>query len=641
MVMLAVRGHGVKPANEAVAFPVDFDAQAAYDGQTASARVRATRPEGVVLDARTDVDLPLDPLLSGDAYGSSRWQASGSAKLFDFPLAAVSSLIGSKVEGLASGNLRWNGINREPDIQGQVDVKDLKIDRATFPHAVGVVKIAKGGVVASACLDQQAGGGSATATARVKWASPVWPELDAKAPLDVYFSARDLRAAALYPVLFRGIFTYFDGRLNGTLHYHQDASKAEMQQTVDGSFDLRDGVFQIPEMGQEFRNASAMISITRRGQVDVTNVSANGTSGRLSASGKMTLKGLTFVSGEGDVRIAQGEKVPLTLEGVSLGEAWGALLLHAKMADEHTVKLDVDVPSFHTELQPSSARDVQRLDDHPDIHVGVREGGGDLVPVMLGVPKTHRSDDALAWRVTFFLGQDVRVMRGRDFQIALGGEPVVELTDQARVSGQIDLKGGKVEVFGKEFTIDHGVAKFDGEEAGDPSVNVIARWEAPDGTRVFVNYVGRLHSGVPTLRSEPPRANSEILSMLLFGGSADDLAQASQQGLQQAKNTDTGEWVLGGAAVTTNVNRVLKSVTPLDITTRVTSDSQSPTPEVAVRLTPKLTAEISYRTRTPAPFESQDRTLVTLDWAFRRNWSVVTTVGQQTTVLDLIWKYRY
>jgi autotransporter translocation and assembly factor TamB len=146
--------------------------------------------------------------------------------------------------------------------------------------------------------------------------------------------------------------------------------------------------------------------------------------------------------------------------------------------------------------------------------------------------------------------------------------------------------------------------------------------------------VGPLRTGALTLRSEPARSQNDILAILLFGGSAADTAQ-------QAKSNETGEWVVGGAAVTTGVNRVLSSVTPLDITTRVTSDSQSPTPEVAIQLSPKLTAEISYRTRTPTPLENQDRTLITLDWRFRRNWSIATTVGQQSTVLDLIWRYRY
>jgi translocation and assembly module TamB len=630
---VAVRGHAMRPASQALAFPVDVDLQAAYDGHKGSARLRAMRPEGVVLDARTNVDASLDALLDADPKARASWQASGSATLSNFPLASVAALGGSQVVGLASGTLRWDRINRDPDIQAQLDFKDLKLDRAVFPHAVVVLRIAKGGVVASANLEQVSGGGSATASARVQWTSPFVPDLDTREPLDVYFAAHDLRAAALYPLLFRGIFTYFDGRLNGTLHFHQEPAAKEVAQTFDGAFDLQEGVFQVPEVGQEFRNATAKITMTNRGEVEVTNVSANGTSGRMTAFGKMTMKGLSFVSGEGEVRIAKNEAVPLTLEGVSLGEAWGTLFLHAKMRDEHTVGLDVDLPIFHTDLPESSGRDIQALGDHPDVQVGVRTPSEAFSTVLLGPPQARRSDDTLRWRVTLFLGQDVGVRRGRNLELVLGGAPVIELTDEVRVSGQIEMRGGNVEVFGKRFDIEHGVARFEGDEPSNPYVSVIARWEGPDGTRIFANFVGPLRTGALTLRSEPARSQSEILAILLFGGSTDTV--------QQAKSNENGEWVVGGAAVTTGLNRVLSSVTPLDITTRVTSDSQSPTPEVAIQLSPKLTAEISYRTRTPTPLENQDRTLITLDWRFRRNWSIATTVGQQSTVLDLIWRYRY
>ena len=79
--------------------------------------------------------------------------------------------------------------------------------------------------------------------------------------------------------------------------------------------------------------------------------------------------------------------MPLTLEGVPLGEAWGTLFLHAKRPDERTIKLDVDVPVLHTSLPDSSARDVQGLDDHPDVNVGVRARDGNLSPVPLGAPR--------------------------------------------------------------------------------------------------------------------------------------------------------------------------------------------------------------------------------------------------------------
>src|SRR5258708_3489347 len=291
-IAFAVRGKGIRPATTGVAFPVDVDAQAAYDGKKVAARVRAMRPEGVVLDARADVDVPLQPVL--DTGSGLHWEASGSAQLANFPLSSLSSVVGSEMAGLASGTMRFSGVNRDPDVQADIDVKDVKVDRAEFRRALGVLRIAKGGLVASASAESATGTGSATATARLKGNSPGLPDVDAKEPLDVYFAAKDFRAAALYPLLFRGIFTYFDGRLNGTLHFHQDASSGEVAQTVDGAFDLRDGIFQIPEMGQEFRNAAAKITVTRKGEVDVSNVSANGVSGRLTASGKMMVEGLSI-----------------------------------------------------------------------------------------------------------------------------------------------------------------------------------------------------------------------------------------------------------------------------------------------------------------------------------------------------------
>jgi translocation and assembly module TamB len=642
VITLNLRGYKVQPASAGLNLPVDIEAEGTYDGAKAVARVRASRPEGVVLDARTEVKAPLQGILTSSGSRSSpSWEASGSAKLFSFPLASIPALSDNQVAGLASGTLTFTGLNSDPEIAAQIDLRDVKIDRATFPHAVAVVRVAEQGIVVSAKLDQPQGGASATASARVKWTSPLFPEIDRHDPLDLFLEARDFRAAALYPLLFRGIFTYFDGRLNGTLHLHQETRNGEVAQTVDGAFDLRDGVFQIPEIGQEFRKAQAHILVTKSGEVTVNDVSASGVSGRLTAAGSMALRGFSFVSAEGTVRVAKKEAVPLTVEGVSLGEAYGTLFLHAKMSGEHKVKLDIDVPTFHTDMPESSSREVRALSDRPDVKVGMRRVDGDLLPVLLGPPQEKRSEDALEWHMTFYLGQDVRLRRGTNMDLVIGGQPVVDLTDEAHVSGSVDFRSGTVEVFGKRFEIEHGSAKFEGDEPGNPNVSVTARWDAPDGTRIYVDYVGPLRNGVLTLRSEPALSRSDILAILLFGGN-DATNPGTSPSPTQGNGTQTGGLVLAGGAATTKLNRVLSSVSPLDITTRVTSDSQSATPEVAVQLSPKVKAQVSYRTRAPNPGEKQDRVLMTLDWRFRRNWSIATTVGDQgSSILDLIWQYRY
>jgi translocation and assembly module TamB len=317
-------------------------------------------------------------------------------------------------------------------------------------------------------------------------------------------------------------------------------------------------------------------------------------------------------------------------------------MLHAKMSNEHTVKLDIDVPIFHADMPESSGRDLQSLSDNADIAVGVRRGGQELVPVLLGPPEEKRAEDALAWQVTFYLGQEVVLRRGSMMELTLGGQPMVTLTDKAHVTGEIEFRSGAVEVFGKRFEIEHGTAQFEGDEPGNPNVAVTARWDAPDGTRIYADFVGPLRTGLLSLRSEPARSRSDIVAILLFGTTSESNPRPGPSYKQNQAAAATAGTVLAGGAVSTSVNRVLASVSPLDITTRVTSDAQSPTPEVAVRLSPRVTAQISYRTRAPIPTEKQDRVLVTLDWRFRRNWSIATTLGNRGgTELDLIWKYRY
>ena len=250
--------------------------------------------------------------------------------------------------------------------------------------------------------------------------------------------------------------------------------------------------------------------------------------------------------------------------------------------------------------------------------------------MLIGPPREKREDDALAWHLTFYLGQDVKLRRGSTMEIAITGQPVVDLTDQAYVSGYVNFESGRAEVFGKRFEIEHGTAKFEGDEPGNPNVSVTARWDAPDGTRIFADFVGPLRTGVLTLRSEPARSQSDILAIHFRRRRqrhtrSRSLAAAPEQWHRHGRRGPRR------GAVTTSVNRMLSSVTPLDITTRVTSDAQSPTPEVAIQISPKVTAQASYRTGALNPAQRQDRLQLTLDWRFRRNWSIATTVGDAGT----------
>jgi hypothetical protein len=90
------------------------------------------------------------------------------------------------------------------------------------------------------------------------------------------------------------------------------------------------------------------------------------------------------------------------------------------------------------------------------------------------------------------------------------------------------------------------------------------------------------------------------------------------------------------------LNRQLQELTSLDIRTRIDQSNGSPQPEVALQISPRVTAELSYDLATPSPGESPDTTFLTLDLRLLRNWSLSTTLGNQgSTFIDMFWRYRY
>src|SRR5579883_2967183 len=96
------------------------------------------------------------------------------------------------------------------------------------------------------------------------------------------------------------------------------------------------------------------------GTVRVRDVRARGASGRLTANASATFRGFTFESADGQLTIPPLQKVPLTLEGVPMGEASGTLKVHAQRApDDKTIDVRVEAPQVEVELERASTHSVQ------------------------------------------------------------------------------------------------------------------------------------------------------------------------------------------------------------------------------------------------------------------------------------------
>jgi translocation and assembly module TamB len=238
------------------------------------------------------------------------------------------------------------------------------------------------------------------------------------------------------------------------------------------------------------------------------------------------------------------------------------------------------------------------------------------------------------------LGSDVEIKRGTTLRVQLEGDPKIEITDKARMSGQIRLTRGILEVQGKRFEIEKGIVTFVGDDPGNPQIVVTAGWTAPDGTRVYADFEGPLKTGKVRLRSEPGRPQNEVLALIMFGtaegSSATPYASPQPDGATRAGAT-------AGGFATEGLSKGLDELTGLEVSTRIdTTNSANPKPEIEVQIARDISIQLGYVLGTPPPGTNPDKTLITLDWRFKRNWSMEATFGDQgSSIVDFVWRYRY
>jgi translocation and assembly module TamB len=295
---------------------------------------------------------------------------------------------------------------------------------------------------------------------------------------------------------------------------------------------------------------------------------------------------------------------------------------------------------LHVHIPDTGGQDVQALDPAKDIRIGTQQRAGDFVTL----PLQPLSDGAPAKNdrpmiVDLTLGKEIWIQRGDSTKVQLSGKTQLTLGDPATMTGQIDLRGGKLDVSGKQFEIESGTITFSGEP-GNPSIVATARWDAPDDEqhRVYADYSGTVKNGKIVLRSEPPLTEDQVLSLLLTG-SADGSIGGSSSGGGGTAATAVG--AVGGAA-TQGLNKALSNISSLDVSTRVDTSTGSARPEVVVQISPKVSAALTRALGTPAPGQPPDLTFLTFDFRIRSRWSLSALVGDRgESGLDLIWRHRY
>jgi translocation and assembly module TamB len=653
--------------------PIDVTALATYEDGKVDVEAQASYESKEFLAGNGQLSIDLPALAQGRAPPSS---FSLFAKLTEAPLGAVPLLDDRDVGGHLSGTIAMSNLHDRPTLHVELTAPDLQIGPELFfnegelsldiaPSEAILGGAPSGGVakVLAKLVDHDGGRLDASAFAGLLWENGkdrgIVPTFDPNATAALRAKATKLRLSALYPLV-AGTLSKLDGYLDGEAWIDWNHLGESDRGKITARMKVTEGVFHVPQLGQEFHDAAVAIENEPDGTLRFRDFHASGLRGRVTGSGSASFDGLVWNGADAALSIAPGDELPITLEGAPFGSARGELTLHAAKL-ERKVLVDVGIPYLHFDLPAAATRAVQSLEDTPGISVSHA----------IGQEKEPRSADALTFLIRFNVdridlagtGVDIRVRGSKD------APPRVELTDRARVSGDINVLGGSFEVIGKRFEIERGLVRLRPEDASNPYINLRARWDSSDA-RVFVDYAGVLQPITDDklrLSSDPPRPKAEILSLLAFGGEQYPTfgakipqANPAQSDEEAARGVALG---VGGGFVSQQFNALISGIAPLrNFSTQFsTAENGSLRPGLAYTLGDKLhvvatyDAGLSSTSSSPtsgassggtADPKTTSHTELNLDWRFLPNWLLRGSFivgGEQSggTGLDLFWQYRY
>ncbi|MFW5739983.1 MAG: translocation/assembly module TamB domain-containing protein, partial [Myxococcota bacterium] len=412
--------------------------------------------------------------------------------------------------------------------------------------------------------------------------------------------------------------------------------------SIRGHMRLSDGVLNLAQIGQRLHGIEAEFDIEPTGEARLRRLEVRTPSGLLKAAGAARLEGMVPVAARAVVRVPKKSPFPIVYEGVDYGTVFGEVDLSAEWNDR--LDLTAKVDELHVELPPKPSTQVQALALDETIEVGKVRPSGRFVHFP---PRFERyepePDDGPAApgpmeaRIRVVLGKDVLVTRGTDLRAEVQGQTTVLLGEgEPQVRGAIEIPSGTVFLSGREFEIVEATLSFNGQDPGNPIISATAEYDAPGEYVVTAEFTGTVEAGELTLSSNPSLPRSQILNLIAFG------SPAGPAGAESGGGGSSAAAGLVGGKVTQGVNALIGSVTSLDVSTRLDTSHEDVRPEVAVQVTPEVTAQVTFVPTEPSPGQNPDRTLLTLEYRFLPQWTLEASVGDEgTSVLDLLWRYRY
>jgi autotransporter translocation and assembly factor TamB len=521
--------------------------------------------------------------------------------------------VAPELGGRVSGTLSAEGPLPRPALRGEL---------AWTGSAIGQVEAER----VSAALETSGGMLRATGGVRARgrellqasFATPWTPAAPLAGLLARPETQLALRGDSLEPSLAEELLPGTLTGVSGSARVRVELRGGAPEPTLDGELELRDVAFELTPLGKRFGPLDARLRLDK----DAVHVEQlelrEGSSGVARVTGDVLLADL------------QPAGADLRLELVDFPVRWQTAL-------EARANGSASVVGALDSLAASGALELRGM------HFSLG-GGSDPLLGEIAVPEPNaprqrtRSPspfDSLYQRASVDLQIEVPE---HSHVSGLGAEVEIHGALRAAKSsgrplvlyGAIDTDGGSYRLRGKAFAIEQGRVEFTGRPDLDPELDVRAMHRVRD-VKIYASVSGRASLPVVRLTSDPPYPEDDLLALLLFNRTRDELG-SQQAGVVQG--------VLAEAAGGLALERLRGAIgidLPID-TLEVGTSERDGGQTLGVGGYVTQNVFIRYG-QGMGPDAKSD---VRVDWKFAPHWSVESSVSTRgDSSADLIWSYDY
>lgn len=325
------------------------------------------------------------------------------------------------------------------------------------------------------------------------------PELLMQRPI-----AADVRLPN-FPVAALSAFTQALGRAKGSLDLGLAVRGTLEKPEPRGAIELNNAAFSIASLAQPFSGVDGRIELSPHG-LTVKSLEAHDRDGKLAVQGYATYTAPR--GGKAELHLS-AERFPIRQQGSIVGELSTRAVLSGTLDTDNRLRLKLEIKEGRVWLTGSGGRDVQSLDEHPDIRYASEQATSDEDEA-----PAENTDISLA-SLKIESERDLWLMH-EDFSVQVGVQ--IELTtegEHATLQGQATITRGDLNLLGKPFRIEKGAVRFTGDTPPDPELDLKAKHTTRQGQTLIVQIQGR--SSAPEILFSGAANNAGEAAMLLSG----------------------------------------------------------------------------------------------------------------------------